>query len=323
MRNVDPSNCRLDVFVLSCNRARFIGDTLRSLIAQTFQDFRLVVLDNASTDATCDVVDSLRSNREIMFVRNASNLGVAENIKKAVGLTDAPWVMLFHDDDILHCRYLELAFAVIDEHRTCNLVGANFQDRKHAEIDAFNREYSLTTQSDIRLFRDQAHFASFCYTDNRIGFASAIYRSDSLRSVTLRWERFGKLCDRPLMIEAVGSGSAAVFLDPLMIYRVHDKQDSQDSASGPFLCQAIELTRFYRSVMGDALNTRTGLSFKISNRAFLKYMYKWCSDRQQMCFSRFVYTALRAGAATWYSFVPRPLSRLVKKAFRKVDPLFV
>lgn len=322
MSNVEPSNCRLDVFVLSCNRARFIGDTLRSLIAQTFQDFRLIVLDNASTDATCDVVDSLRSNREIKFVRNASNRGVAENINRAVAMTDAPWVMLFHDDDVLHCRYLQSAFEVIDQRPACNLVGANFQDRESVDVDAFNREYLPQRHFGIRLFRDQAHFASFCYTDNRIGFGSVIYRSASLRKAELQWGKFGKLCDRPLMIEAVGSGTAAVFAEPLMVYRVHSQQDSQDSMSGPFLDQAIELSRFYRSVMGDEWNSLTGRSFLISNRAFLKYVYKWCSNRKDMSFGGFVRKAYSAGGATVYSFIPRPISRFIKKRFRSIDPEF-
>jgi glycosyltransferase involved in cell wall biosynthesis len=312
----------LDIFVLSRNRGTFIGQAIQSLLSQTFQDFRLIVLDNASSDNTESVVRCLAATKPIEFLGSSENLGVKGNIARALRLVRAPWAMLFHDDDLLHCRYLEQAFRAIGIIDRCNVVGCNYQDGHTISLEEFNEQYPAAHHYGFHHLRDKSQLASFCYTDNRIGFGSIIYRSESLSQTALRLQTFGKLCDRPFLIDAVGDGAAVVFKDPLMVYRIHAHQDSKDVQSGPFLHEALELARFYRAVMGDSWRSRSGKSFRISNRAFLKYMYKWCSNRTQMPFYEFVLKAFQEGAATWWSFIPRPLSRFIKKQLRARDPEF-
>ena len=54
-----------------------------------------------------------------------------------------------------------------------------------------------------------------------------------------QFETYGKICDRPFVIEAALAGSAVVMLDPYVKYRIHAKQDSTDQATGPFLAGSL------------------------------------------------------------------------------------
>lgn len=51
------------------NAARFIKDCIDSVLSQSFQDFELLIVDDGSTDNSCEIVNSVRDNR-IRLIRN-------------------------------------------------------------------------------------------------------------------------------------------------------------------------------------------------------------------------------------------------------------
>jgi len=90
----------------------YLASTLRSVLAQSFRDFELVVIDNASTDRTPEILREFRHPR-VRVVRNERVLPLAENWNKAVAETRAPLVKLVCADDLLHPRCLERQYAVL------------------------------------------------------------------------------------------------------------------------------------------------------------------------------------------------------------------
>jgi glycosyltransferase involved in cell wall biosynthesis len=86
---------------------RFIAETVANVLAQTFTDFELVVLDNACTDRTAEIVTSFPDLR-IRLERNPTTLPLPENWNRAVALCRAPLIKLVCADDLLHPRCLEL-----------------------------------------------------------------------------------------------------------------------------------------------------------------------------------------------------------------------
>jgi glycosyltransferase involved in cell wall biosynthesis len=315
----EPASPRLDVFILSYNRAAYLRETLECFFNQTFRDFRLTVLDNASTDDTAAVVATLQREHDFAFAPAPENIGAFRNFLRIRELARAPWVMAFHDDDLLHPRALELAFAALERHPSATLCAMNYKGVLDPTLAQFD---PVPDGADYRLLEDRAHFAAFCCTDNTLAFASCLYRSENFRALDFDDKPFGKLCDRPAMIEALGAGQAIVFNPVLVLYRLHAGQDSVTSGSGPFLDNALALQAYYARHTGTSWKTSSGRCFVINNRAVLKSFYKWCSDREKMSFTAFVRLARRQGAATWFSFVPRPLARLLKKWYRRRDPRF-
>jgi glycosyltransferase involved in cell wall biosynthesis len=309
---------QLDIFILSYNRADFLRETLESLQAQTFQDFRIIVLDNASTDHTAEVVRDFSQKRPAILHQHPTNIGWLDNFLKVGSLAEADWVMAFHDDDIIHPRYIECAMAALDRHPDCRLIGSNYVGVEKPSLPELS---SQDLNKDFWLFDHAAHFASFCYTLNKVHFGSVIYQRDCFRRLTREHILpYGKIGDRPAMIETLRAGGGAiVFKAPYIQYRLHASQDSQSSTSGPFLKEAIALTAYYGAVMGKTWKTSAGRSFIVSNRAYLKGLYKWCSDRPSTGFTRYIWSAKKAGAATYWSFLPRPLMRLAKKALKRAD----
>jgi glycosyltransferase involved in cell wall biosynthesis len=79
---------------------RYLADTIRSVLAQTFEDFELVVLDNASTDRTSDILRGFDDPR-LRVERNTRVLPLADNWNRVVFEASAPLVKVVCADDLL------------------------------------------------------------------------------------------------------------------------------------------------------------------------------------------------------------------------------
>jgi glycosyltransferase involved in cell wall biosynthesis len=82
------------------NGERFLGEAIESILAQTYQDFELIISDNASTDRTEEISRAYAAqDTRIRYVRNKKNLGVALNFNQVFHLSSSEffkWVA--HDD---------------------------------------------------------------------------------------------------------------------------------------------------------------------------------------------------------------------------------
>ena len=90
----------VSILVPSFNHERTIRQTLDSALAQTFSDFELVIVDDASTDSTWDIIASYRDARIKVF-RNATNLGMVQNWNHCLEMSSAPLVQFLFADDLL------------------------------------------------------------------------------------------------------------------------------------------------------------------------------------------------------------------------------
>ena len=88
------------------NNERFIGETVQSVLSQTYTDFELLVYDDNSTDASLDIVQSFSDPRLRVF-QNSRNLGPEGNWNKAVGNVRGRYVKLICGDDVLGPECLE------------------------------------------------------------------------------------------------------------------------------------------------------------------------------------------------------------------------
>jgi len=95
------------------NNARFIGETIESVLSQSFTDFELLIYDDHSTDGSYDIAASLSDSRIKLF-RNSENLGPEGNWNRAISKVRGKYVKLVCGDDILFPNCLEKQVAVFD-----------------------------------------------------------------------------------------------------------------------------------------------------------------------------------------------------------------
>ena len=95
------------------NGERFLAETMRSVLDQTYRDFELVILDNASRDESGTIARSFNDPR-IRIERNPVTLSQPDNWNRVVELSRAPLVKVVCADDLLHPRCLEYQVAPMD-----------------------------------------------------------------------------------------------------------------------------------------------------------------------------------------------------------------
>ena len=102
--------------VVNYNGATHIERCLRSILAQTLDDFGIVVIDNASTDGSCKIIERMMEEDErISHITNGKNLGFAAAVNQGINGTDAEFIALVNNDAFLENTWLE---ALLDAARS-------------------------------------------------------------------------------------------------------------------------------------------------------------------------------------------------------------
>jgi glycosyltransferase involved in cell wall biosynthesis len=97
------------------NAERFLGRAIDSILSQSFEDFEVVVCDNASTDGTGDIMRRYAENdRRVRYVRNPENIGQIENFNRAVELSRGDFIRWMGADDWLEPDYARKCVAALD-----------------------------------------------------------------------------------------------------------------------------------------------------------------------------------------------------------------
>jgi glycosyltransferase involved in cell wall biosynthesis len=91
------------------NRESFIADAIESVLAQTFTDFELIIVDDCSRDRTVEIAQSYASrDRRIRIIVNEKNLGDYPNRNRAATLATGEFIKYHDSDDVMYPHCLAL-----------------------------------------------------------------------------------------------------------------------------------------------------------------------------------------------------------------------
>ncbi len=108
---------RVTIGVPAYNAERFLPLTLESLVDQTYRDIEIVVVDNASTDGTADVVrEFAKRDDRVRYHRNERNIGAGRNFIRCVELTNTEFFRWQSADDYSAPTFVEQCVQVLDAH---------------------------------------------------------------------------------------------------------------------------------------------------------------------------------------------------------------
>jgi glycosyltransferase involved in cell wall biosynthesis len=116
---------RVTVGIPTFNRAHLLRESIASVLAQSYREFRLIVSDNASEDNTEQVVKSFTDTR-IDYVRSDENIGLVGNFNRVIELADTEFLLLLPDDDVLYPDHLRSTIEVFERHPNLGVVHSAF-----------------------------------------------------------------------------------------------------------------------------------------------------------------------------------------------------
>ena len=136
----------LSYIVLSYNYQHYIRTTLDSILRQTVQDFEIVVVDDASSDASVEVIRGYQDPRIRLFI-NERNIGGAASYNRAVEAARGEWLVNLDADDWIAPEKAErqIAFAAADP--GLDIIGTfltlvDADGNRHADADPIEEMYN-------------------------------------------------------------------------------------------------------------------------------------------------------------------------------------
>lgn len=213
----------VSVCVPTFDRPTLLRVCLESILRQTFTDFELLVLDNASSEDTRDVVLSF-SDPRLRYHRNDVNIGPFPNMNLGLELARGDFVCIAHDDDVYLPRFLERSTAFLTADPDLSMVHCAV-----FEIDEAGRRRRL-----VRAYPQSTRL------DRRAAFRRFLRGHDVCCSSVVapleKWRRAGgfdarfRSADFHMWLRLALEGSVGYVAEPLVEMRVHDARGTTSVA---------------------------------------------------------------------------------------------
>lgn len=127
--------CKVTVIIPNYNGIQYIRDCLDSLKEQSMNDIHIIVVDNASEDASADVVKE--EYPEVELVRLSSNFGFCRAVNEGIKRTETEYLILLNNDTKADKDFVKELYECIDAHpNTFSVASKMLQMSNPDKIDA-------------------------------------------------------------------------------------------------------------------------------------------------------------------------------------------
>lgn len=206
------------VIIPAYNAENFIGETLRSIVAQTYSDFEVIVADDASSDRTAEIVKEFQRDDprfSYYLIPRQGNCGGPRN--HALRYAKGRYAAFLDADDLWAPSKLE------QYHRHIESTGAGFLFSNGVNIDSSGKPLGVRLHPKMKqLFPVQDPFLLF---SNIIGVSSVVVRRDLLREDPFSlMKEVRAVEDYRVWLELNLKTEVHYLSDSLFFYRIHNNQ---------------------------------------------------------------------------------------------------
>jgi glycosyltransferase involved in cell wall biosynthesis len=223
VNTLHPGPPRVSLGMPVYNGANYLRCALDSILAQTFQDWELIICDNASSDETQAICEEYAArDPRIQYHRSNRNIGPEANYNRTFELSRGEYFKWAAHDDVLEPTYLEQTVRVLDTSPEVVLAYTDVMliDGHGTPIRKYEFELGgVDSGSAVR------RFASLIFVNHRLHRATEIFglmRSAALRQTTLQgcYAR----ADSVLLARMALLGRFRKVREPLFLSREHSAQ---------------------------------------------------------------------------------------------------
>jgi len=252
----------IDVFIATYNRSGFLKQSVLSVLEQSVKDLKITVIDNASSDDTQSVMEDLQKNfKNVFYIRNKKNFGGVYSYLKAAQTADKKLMMVFHDDDILHPKYIETALRYFNKIPNLNILSSDCAPSYCVSCENWEEPDPKAV-----FCKDYKEFASYLYYEGDFAYPPVIYRTENVKKLVFQRELFGKIDDKPRCVEICKGGAAVILTDKRFLrYRLHKGQDSADVQTGPFYDEIANYNKYFKNILYTGVFDRDYWLFSLRN----------------------------------------------------------
>lgn len=213
---------KVQVFILTHDRPDIVLETLKSVLAQTYKNFEVIMSDNSFSNETSELVNKV-SDPRFVYKRRTGVFSSTDHFNLVLQEASADYFMLFHDDDVMLPDCLETLLEGFFFNKNLIAVGGNAKiiyNSSVSNIKIITKEQNLLIKSPKALLR------RYLLSLGISPFPSYMYSKMLLGDLTFEPDK-GKHSDVIFLATACLKGRLLMKKDLVMLYRVHANQDSE------------------------------------------------------------------------------------------------
>jgi glycosyltransferase involved in cell wall biosynthesis len=234
----------VSVLIPARNASTTLGDTLTSLVEQTFKDFEVLIVDDCSDHCLEDLADSFSNRLRIRFIRNSERMGVAKSLNKGLKLIDAKYVARIDADDIAHQTRFSSQVNVLGYYSGISGLGTS--------LIAFSSEGSVAKATHVMEFPpNREEIACEMIFRNSVGHPSLMIRRDFFEKHGDYDSHFEGAEDYELWTRGILESAGFMNLkEGLTFYRIHPSQVTSNNASKQLLVDLKVKQKYLYGLLG-------------------------------------------------------------------------
>lgn len=221
------SDPRVTIGLPVYNAERFLDAALESILAQDFEDFELIISDNASTDRTVEICNEHAArDARIRVVTHAQNRGVAANFNVVVDLARGELFRWAAYDDLLAPTLLSRCVDELDQRGSGAVLAyprTLLIDDEGTVLEAYEDNLDVRHRSPWRRVGSVASHWNLCNP------LYGVIRTEALRRTGL--QRPFVSADVPLLYELAAHGEFHEVPEPLFLRRFHANSSSGNAGA--------------------------------------------------------------------------------------------
>lgn len=207
----------ISIVMPAYNAGHTIEEAIRSVIAQTYTNWELIVIDDCSSDNTFSVAEYLAmTDRRIRLLKNARNAGVSATRNIAVTVANGAWIAFLDSDDMWASDKLHKQMALLNNKPDASLIFTG-----SAFVNAENRMASYHLHVPEHITYRQL------LKQNLISCSSVLVKKDLMDEYPMKYDNMHE--DYAVWLQILKGGHLAYGIDePLLIYRLSGTSKSSD-----------------------------------------------------------------------------------------------
>lgn len=216
---------KLAVILPAYNAENFLTECLDSLLNQTFSDFCILAVNDASTDNTGKILEDYAAKdtrlRVYHFSKNQGEPAVMQFAMDMLNYMNIKYVARMDADDICVPHRFETQIQYLDKHPEIDILGSNALLFNDGQTDK-------TTKISTLPLLDKDIKAHFSLARDHIINPSSMWQHSSIKALNINYAQTATAPDFHMWIQcALHKKKFANLPEPLLLYRLHPGQESK------------------------------------------------------------------------------------------------
>ena len=145
----------VSIIMPSYNTEKFIKQTIESVLAQSYTNWELIIVDDCSPDNTDEIVRPFLSDQRIKYLKNEKNSGAAVSRNRALREAKGKWIAFLDSDDLWKPEKLEKQIGFMERN------GYSFSYTNYSEIDENGKPNGVTVSGPKKITK--TGFFNYCW----------------------------------------------------------------------------------------------------------------------------------------------------------------